>query len=162
MTYEARRICGTLLLLAALFAASGCQTTGNPREGGLFGWSRHKADERQRALEQEASQAEANSVAEQERKRELQSQTGAWTHRQAQLQSEVDKLAAENLQLEKELTDLIGRMQLKSDELTRVRALLAENQQRRAELKSVGDPQPEAMHQQNQTLHREIMALLGR
>jgi predicted nucleic acid-binding Zn-ribbon protein len=159
----ATRICGTLLLISVtLLTASGCETTGNPREGGLFGWNRHKADERHRVLQQEAAQADRNSAAEQQRRLELQTQTGDLSDQQTQLQHEVDKLAAENLQLEKELTELIDRTQLSSGELSRVRALLKQNQQRRAQLQTTGDPRPEAMHQQNQTLHREIMALLGR
>ncbi len=35
-----------ILSAAGLFAATGCETTGDPTQGGLFGWSQSKANQR--------------------------------------------------------------------------------------------------------------------
>jgi hypothetical protein len=39
-------------LVFTALALAGCETTGDPKEGGLFGWSEHKAKARSSALEQ--------------------------------------------------------------------------------------------------------------
>jgi hypothetical protein len=46
------------LLLPCVMLLAACETTGNPREGGLFGWSEAKARERQAARRQQVAAAE--------------------------------------------------------------------------------------------------------
>lgn len=47
-----RILSATILPLVAAGAFSGCETTGDPTQGGLFGWSEGKAKGRRAALEQ--------------------------------------------------------------------------------------------------------------
>jgi len=51
-----RAALGAVAILATL---SACETTGNPREGGLFGWSEHKAQDRQAQMESRNATREA-------------------------------------------------------------------------------------------------------
>jgi len=46
-------------LLAAGWLLTGCTTTGDPRQGGLFGWSEAKARERQKERQDRAAREEA-------------------------------------------------------------------------------------------------------
>ena len=39
-----------VITLASLFITTGCETTGDPTQGGLFGWSENKAKQRQDEL----------------------------------------------------------------------------------------------------------------
>ena len=52
-----------ILALLAGLSAAGCETTGDPNEGGYFGWSEEKAQERQQELlrqyEEEQAQLDA-------------------------------------------------------------------------------------------------------
>jgi hypothetical protein len=68
-----------LVPLLALLAA--CETTGNPREGGLFGWSEAKARERQVEKRSEVRAAEAALTREQRRTAQLQAREVAAAHR---------------------------------------------------------------------------------
>jgi len=87
--------------LAALSAtwllAAGCATTGDPREGGLFGWSETKAQARQREREQRAEAAQAALDREIRRGGELQDSEAAAEHqttRAQQQHAEVKKNSA--------------------------------------------------------------------
>ena len=48
-THPLRRLLAVLLLLSI----SACTTTGNPREGGFFGWSEEQAKARQETLKRD-------------------------------------------------------------------------------------------------------------
>lgn len=64
-----------IIALAAFQFIAACQTTGNPNEGGLFGWSETKAIARQSELERKLSRVERdtgrNSTAAERRRRML-------------------------------------------------------------------------------------------
>lgn len=94
-------------LLLVVTAMTGCEnTTGDPRAGGLFGWSREKAETRQAQLQAQAASANATAAAEQARSSELQA------HRQTQeaeaqaLTVRLNKLTQENQTLELQVSDL--------------------------------------------------------
>ena len=61
-----------LLCAAASLAVTSCQTTGDPSQGGLFGWSENKARGRQQALTQHLNYVEGNNAAQRERTAELE------------------------------------------------------------------------------------------
>ena len=63
------RACFCLAPLLLFFAA--CETTGNPREGGLFGWSETKARQRQTERRAEVAAAEAELKREERRTAQL-------------------------------------------------------------------------------------------
>ena len=158
-------------LCALLALQAACETTGNPREGGLVGWSQRKADERRDELEREDTSAQGRVAEEEKRRQALQSQQGGLTAEVQRLRAEVDRLLAENTQLEGQLRDMMGRKQIGEKELARLGELLKQNERLRQSLVNPPDrgagraamnERASAMNQQNQQLHREIMALLGR
>lgn len=162
-----------VLVLASLGAIAACQTTGDPREGGLFGWNEDKARERQQALSQQEGDAQRRAEAEKARSGQLQGRQSGLQAESARLQADIDRLLAENTQLERELRELIAKRQLGGDELGRLQQLLAANARaRKAALPAPGQTAPrpaalvsaqsDAVNQQNQRLQREVMILLQR
>ena len=69
---------GAVAMLAALTA---CETTGNPRQGGLFGWSETKARQRQAEKQSHVAGAEATLARESTASRTLEARD-ATTNRQ--------------------------------------------------------------------------------
>jgi hypothetical protein len=72
----------------------GCETTGNPREGGLFGWSEAKARQRQAERRSEVAAAEAKVNAEQRRSAQLQTSRKAGASRVEQASTENARVSA--------------------------------------------------------------------
>ena len=67
-----------LTLAAALaLAVSGCATTGDPKAGGLFGWSESKAQQRQAASRAALAQEEQRGAQLRAERQRLQSQISA-------------------------------------------------------------------------------------
>jgi hypothetical protein len=62
-----------LLILAAV-SLSSCETTGDPNQGGLFGWSQGKANYRIAEREQRLQQLERENAYQQGRTQELEYQ----------------------------------------------------------------------------------------
>ena len=91
-----------LLLLLCCAGLCGCQTTGDPTQGGLFGWSQKKADAR--LAEREETLSETQQTARQEE------QHAAALNREVQLnaedlrdqQTELSRLLADIEALERE------------------------------------------------------------
>ncbi len=160
------------LLCAATLAA--CQITGDPRKGGLLGWSEQQAMERQRALEFERAAAQRELGQEKQRGSEL-------TARQSQIGSEVQTLQAslanalgENDALDARLLELMAQRKLADAELARLQKMLeasraARAAARRAATDKVAAPAPDKLashsqevNQYNQQLHAAVMLLMGR
>lgn len=88
-----------LLGAVLLLSLSGCETTGDPRRGGLFGWSESKAIERQNRLRDQlaASSARERSLREGEdllsqRRAELETQVAVREEQVRQLQGQLAML----------------------------------------------------------------------
>jgi len=62
------KVAGTTLFLAAF---TGCQTTGDPTQGGLFGWSETKAMDRQAQLRNQLCSAQSTNSQTSSRSRSL-------------------------------------------------------------------------------------------
>jgi hypothetical protein len=62
-------------------AAGGCTTTGDPRQGGLFGWSEAKARDRQEERKVHVAGAEAELAGENARGREIEARDSSTTRR---------------------------------------------------------------------------------
>jgi uncharacterized protein YPO0396 len=158
--------------LLTLLAA--CETTGDPRQGGLIGWSEQKAVERQRTFEAERVAAQNKLLQETQRGSELAT-------RQSQLSSEVQSLQAslagaiaENNVLEAHLIQLVGQRKLGNAELGRLQQTLDSSRRTRAAaLLAAADPatppsadelvrHSKAVNQHNQQLHGAVMLLMGR
>lgn len=155
-------------------ALAACQTTGDPRSGGLFGWSEDKARQRQASMEQDA--ALARRSADEERQR-----GAALTEKQSQLRSEVHtlqlqlaRLLTENQSLEYDARNLLAKGQNRAAELSRLRQILEASTRARTEAQRVASQpatsgqtealsrQSDVVRQYNQQLHREVMLLMGR
>ncbi len=102
-----------LVSAASAIALAACETTGNPREGGLFGWSENKAQERQARKQSHVTVAEANLTSEAARGEPLQvrdataakSLAAAETQRirtEERLRTQQDKLLAKIDKLEQD------------------------------------------------------------
>jgi hypothetical protein len=60
-----------LLSFAAAALLSSCATTGDPNEGGLFGWSQGMADDRIAVREQHLSDLQSDTAYQQRRSQQL-------------------------------------------------------------------------------------------
>ncbi len=72
-----------LAACALLVALVGCATTGDPRQGGLFGWSEAKARDRQAEKRAEVAAAESALAREQQKTAQLHARDEAAAHRLA-------------------------------------------------------------------------------
>jgi hypothetical protein len=61
-----------LLSLGTTLLLTSCETTGDPSQGGLFGWSSNKADQRSAALQQHLQAVESDTSYQQGRSRALE------------------------------------------------------------------------------------------
>jgi len=150
-------------VLAAL-ALAACETTGDPRQGGLLGWSEDKAQQRGQALKHDADEAARSAGAERAKGADMQQRHGALQSDVGRLQSQLDRMLQENRSLETELARLLATRKLKADDVARARARLAENERvRRAALASAREAAPPGtalVEQQNRRMHEEILFLL--
>lgn len=162
----------TAVLLAALLAA--CETTGDPRRGGLVGWSEQQAIERQRALEAERTAAQHEQTQEIQRGAALAGQQAQLSAEVRTLQAHLASALAENDALDVKLRELMTKRQLAGSELARLRQTLdhsrrARGAAQRAAADNAAAPSADklARHSQevnryNQQLHDEVMLLMGR
>lgn len=155
----------SVAVLAAVSTA--CQTTGDPREGGLFGWSSQKADQRKTSLDAEAADAQNQAAAEQTRSKSTESQRAALQVDVATLQGQYSQLVTENTQLESQLRDLVQQKHLGGRKLRQLREELAQNQQARSSLAAptafdnAGVNSLDVLDQQNERLQQEVLFLLS-
>ena len=63
-----------LLLTVCAMTLTSCETTGDPTQGGLFGWSQPKANERIYQKQRELSHLEGDNYRQQQRTGSLKSQ----------------------------------------------------------------------------------------
>jgi len=61
-----------LLSFASSLMLVSCETTGDPSQGGLFGWSSSKADQRSAALQQHLHDVESDTAYQKGRTRALE------------------------------------------------------------------------------------------
>ena len=143
---------------------SGCESTGDPRQGGLFGWSEQKALARQDLLLQDGQLARQQLAAQQQRAATLGDQQVALATETAGLKAELGRLLEENGALDAQLRALMQRRRLGQDDAARLRRMLADNAQlrqaARASASGGARPQAGAVSDQNARLHREVMILL--
>jgi len=148
---------GCALLTLAL---AGCQTTGDPNAGGLFGWSPAKARARQAELErdaaanqQQAAEAQQMTAAMQSRRQEVKSEV-------SDLQVQLQKATSENERLEGQLQALMQARRLSATEVDRLNRQLVENEQlREAARRRVAAQTVDLVNDHNAQLRRQIMLL---
>lgn len=157
------------VLSSLVLGLAACETTGDPRQGGLFGWSESKARVRQEALEEQAAQATQAAHTESGKIADASGQRDALRTDVATLGSRLDRLLSENRRLEAELGALLRTKSMRESDLSRLRAELARNERVRAAAQSspaapAARPASslDAMALQNRRLHEEILFLLER
>lgn len=164
--------CAVVVLTTGCGLAA-CQTTGDPRQGGLFGWSEQQARERQADLARDEAQAKLQAEAEQARSGQLRDRQSGLKSESTRLQADIDRLLSENTHLERELRTLMSKRRVGGHELARLQQLLAANEHTRAAVRptaaGVGTQPPavlaahsESVNAQNQRLQREVTLLLQR
>ena len=72
-----------LLSLGTTLLLTSCETTGDPSQGGLFGWSSNKADQRSAALQQHLQDVDSDTAYQKGR-------TKALEQKKAQKESELN------------------------------------------------------------------------
>ena len=91
-----------VLLLVCCAVLCGCETTGDPTQGGLFGWSEKKADERIAERQTTLEQAQENARQSQAEAAALRRDEGANAEELREEQSELSQLLADTEELERE------------------------------------------------------------
>lgn len=164
--------CAAALTLSATLAA--CQTTGDPRQGGLLGWSEQKAAERQQQLEAENKAARDSLAQETQRSADLRSRQTHLDSEEASLKASLDSALAENDALDARLQQLMKRQALADAELARLRQTLeASRNARTAARRAAAEPtvgstaeslarHSKTVNQYNQQLHHAVMLLMER
>jgi septal ring factor EnvC (AmiA/AmiB activator) len=159
------RTSARITAIAVSACLCGCSTTGDPRQGGLFGWNETKAQARQAQMQQEANAAEEAVTSERQRAATLQSNQATVTQETARAQQQRDQLLTENQQLDDQLRSLMQQRRLSTVELQRLQELLSNNKK---VLQAVRDNPlqtavpPDGVSEQNRRLQREILDLLQR
>lgn len=161
------RLLGVVLVAVAVASLAACDTTGDPRQGGLFGWSSFKADDRKHALEalaaserRAASEQQAASQQYAAQQSQLQTQVG-------DLRAQLNALLAENASLARQVESLSKKKRLAASDLKRVKKELGQNVDVREaahdqlSASATGTASARAMmKQQNDLLHEEVRYLL--
>jgi len=158
---------GRLALTSGALLLAGCTTTGDPRQGGLFGWSEQQAMSRQERLSQDDQLARQQLATEQQRTVALSGGQAALATESVNLQAELERLLDENNTLNGQLRNLMQTRQLKQDQMARLRKILADNEKTRGAVRGAATgpaqspaSQVGALSGQNARLHREVMILL--
>jgi chromosome segregation ATPase len=160
-------------LLVAAFALvllGGCETTGDPRQGGLFGWSESKAQERQASLQREVATAQGDAQNQQAAVARNQAQEAALTSQVTGLQARLNSLLAENTRLETQVKELLKKSGASTQELATIRSHLKENDALRHSVaqtdihsQSVNARQvSQAINAQNARMNDDVLFLLSR
>lgn len=159
-----------LALSLAALAVAACETTGDPTQGGLVGWSEDKARQRQEQLRSEAEATREQASAQRQRADALKGQEQTLLMSVQVLERQLRLLVDENVSLESQLREQMARRDLKASEAERLAQVLQRSQETRARAiastaaGAAGEParkqQLDAIEQQNRLLHQEVMTLL--
>lgn len=153
----------------ALTLLSACATTGDPTQGGLFGWSETKAQQRQAELARQDESAQQGSANARRQVEALQKQHDGLATESERQQKALDRLLAENADLDARLRSLMQQRSLSAADMARLQKIVADNDQlrRKAPTPGAGRKAPttaaaEVFGDQNGRLLREIAILMQR
>jgi chromosome segregation ATPase len=105
-----------LSVMALLAASLGCQTTGNPREGGLFGWSSDKAQQRLDQRQQNLSQLKSRQQQQEAETLRLEQERRAKTAEQAKIKKDIKRLDADIVRIKREIASYRAQTTAKQEE----------------------------------------------
>lgn len=150
-------------LLVALFLLTGCTTTGNPKEGGIF-WSKGKADQRLIDREQQVQRTEEKSRILTDQKNRLNEEKHVQTAALEQSQKELANLDARLLRLERSIqsyeTKTHKNQQEQKEIQQRIGGLQREIQQARAQMQQTQEVSS-AQKRKMKELNKELEFLLN-
>jgi len=141
----------------------GCQTTGDPRAGGLFGWSEKKAKARKQKLRYGADSAQLAVEKAATQSDQLTTTRNNQLARNEKLQRSFNTLLQENRNLQTELLALKNTSRLNEAKLKRLNKEYRSNEQflRNFELQINNDgfntSLADELNKQNNRLHQELL-----
>ena len=150
------------LFTSLLLTIGGCQTTGDPTQGGLFGWSEKKAQLRQNELEQNLINKQQTLANEHNKATNNLALKDRTSTNISSIEQTLKTLDAENSKLEKDIRQLSRKKHLKEADAKRISVKLKANDQQRKNSYQK-KPQEERINEvteQNKDLHDELQFLL--
>ena len=146
---------GLLILLTA-----GCQTTDDPRQGGLFGYNPEAYERRLAEKQAKLDQAEQEAAAEQERSRTLEAEAASKMEERDLLAEDLASLEADLERAETELASFKGRTEAAEKKRWQLSVRLKSTKSRLARLKSSQGSDQETMKAEIKRLQERIDRLL--
>ncbi len=146
------------LLAAMLVLLPACQTTGDPKQGGLFGWSEDKAQQRIEQKEHQKASLETEQAVEQTRTGELENQKMLAAADRDALAGKVKKLDRDVAQLETTLQKTKAETEAAQLRKWEITTKLKAAKRELAEVKT--DPDTAAKQAEVQRLEAELDRLL--
>jgi hypothetical protein len=150
-----------IIFAILVITISGCQTTGDPTQGGLFGWSEEKAKLRQDELNQQLVKKQ-ESLANERNKNITSLETKKKVSYDIKAREKTLKsLEADNSKIKKDIGLLMRKKHLKEADAKRLSIKLKENDYRRkiSQTKPL-DVRINEVNTQNSDLHDELQFLL--
>lgn len=129
-----RRLLLFTVTTLSLFGLCACATTGDPSQGGLFGWNRTKASERQDALRKSAEDAIQSADQQSEQSVKLEQTRTRLLDESKGKRSKLNALLMENSRLEKKLKDATKRGTKRASDLAQAHKALSDNREKLASL----------------------------
>jgi hypothetical protein len=151
-----------IIFAVLVITISGCQTTGDPTQGGLFGWSEEKAKLRQNELSQQFVIKQEYLANERSKSTTNLATKITMSNDINSMQQTLKALETDNANLEKEIREHMRKKQLKKSDIKRVSLKLKANNYHRsttAQEKPLS-VQIKEVNTQNSDLHDELQFLL--
>jgi hypothetical protein len=150
------------LFTSLLLTIGGCQTTGDPTQGGLFGWSEKKAQVRQNELEQNLINKQQTLANEHNKANNNLALKDRTSSNVTSIEQTLKTLDAENSKLEKDIRQLSRTKHLKEADAKRISVKLKANAQQRKNSyqKKPKEERINEVTEQNKDLHDELQFLL--
>jgi chromosome segregation ATPase len=150
-----KKIC---ILFAALFLLSACETTGDPKQGGLFGWSQGKADQRKSERQSHLGALKQEQQSEESRKGQLSAQASGKRSERDAWKKKVQSVDTECANLKKQMDVYKAENGAQENALAGLRARQADLRQRTRTLLGGGDDVA-AQEQEADRLRKEVEKL---
>lgn len=160
-----------LTALVILVCIGGCQTTGDPKAGGLFGWSENKAEERKQELAQTIAQTQDEVAKSRQRNESLEAENTRLKTDKERREAILLRLIEEQVVLQQQLIGLEEQSVLSSNELAKIQEenpwLSKTHEQVLQEFREFQrdnrfQQELEALEGSNKKLTQEILLLIGR
>lgn len=150
-----KKIC---VLLVALFLLSACSTTGDPKQGGLFGWSEGKAEQRKAERQSHLGALKREQQEEGARKGQLSAQAASKRSERDAWKKKTQTVDAECTKLKKQMDGYKAANSAQETALVELRARQDTLRQRTRDLLN-GGGDVAAQEQEAERLRKEVEKL---